>query len=59
MLKKADERALGLFERKILRASLDLCRIKGSGEEDVILNYSRRSFVWKYKHRKHPNHIII
>jgi hypothetical protein len=38
-LTKADGRALGLLERKILRSILELCGIKGNGEGDIILNY--------------------
>jgi hypothetical protein len=38
-LTKADGRALGLFERNILRSILELCGIKGNGEGDIILNY--------------------
>jgi hypothetical protein len=35
----ADERASGLFERRILRSMFGLCSITDSGEEDGNLNY--------------------
>jgi hypothetical protein len=38
-LTNADERALGPFERKILRSVSGAERIKGSREGDIILNY--------------------
>jgi hypothetical protein len=38
-LTNADERALGPFERKILRSVSGADRIKGSQEGDIILNY--------------------